>query len=311
MVKRMLNNGPEECVKDESLLDRDWIPNRSHKKRVRFKAKANNPVASVVSQTSISVQPKKQYFCPTKERLIKEAAARTPPSPRERRIIGTGDQCVVLEQGHHEVYVVTRFQIAKKFEILKEKFNLMPEDLPFHIPEFVNVNQPLAKLHAPKANARNQKFFKRQYDIYGQLLEENCIYKLPRYSGTLEDVFKRYKQATIDLLRARLTRALTLLHEKGLTHNDLSAKNIFFNGAYPDIQFYLGDFGSLTENTNPKTHEKNCAKDWSKLTSILGNMQKKLDQKAQNPYTPYRKLIFERPSVKQIVQQSRYEFRKR
>lgn len=250
---------------------------------------------------------------PTKMKLIEAAVKLPPPSPKARDVVGTGDQCMVLSNGHHEVLIVTRYLIAKKFEILRDAFNPIPTDLPFHIPEFVARNQDIPKLQAAHRNPKNEKFFKEQYAIYEKLLKENYVYKLVKYDGTLEDFFKlHYTEFTIDLVRQRLQSALSALHDKNITHNDLSPKNIFYKGGLPSIVFYLGDFGSITVN-NAASHPEKVSRDLSKLNGILEQMKRKLDYRHNDPYTPYRKLTYDEPSlaVDVIKQQKKYGLRKR
>ncbi len=213
---------------------------------------------------------------PTKAKLAESAQKLPPPSPRKRAIVGTGDQSVVLDNGHKEVLVVTRYQVAKKFELLREAFDPVPKNLPFHIPKLAAMNKPIAKLQDPNISKMNEKFYRKHYSIYGNLLEDNVVFKLPRYDGTLEDLYqKRFNELIIAKLQKTLTESLALLHEKGITHNDLSPKNIYYIGEHPKTIFYLGDFGSITLN-DPHVHDKACRKDFSKMNAVLSQMENRL-----------------------------------
>ena len=296
----MKSTGPEES--SEHTDDHDWISVVSAK-----------PATIRIKRRTAAPKPKSDPLeSPTKADLEKRAKTLLPLSPKVRGIVGNDAQSLVLKNGHHEVLYVTRYQIAKKFEILRKAFNPLPADLPFHIPEFVGMDESVSELQFMKKNSRNEKFFKKQYAIYGALLDNNMIYKGPFYSGgTLEKLVNtlRYRIETIQLVRETLTRGLDYLHDKNITHNDLSPKNIYFVGEHPNFKFYLGDFGSITVN-DVNSHVEKRSKDFSKLEGILSQMQRKLDAREGNPYTPYRKLNFDTPVRRDEVSKRSYGLRK-
>lgn len=240
------------------------------------------------SKPAVSLKPT-SHNSPTKLKLLAFSKDRPLPISREREIIGCGDQCLVFENGHKEVYIVTRYLIAKRFELLNSIFGRYNGELHFHIPDFVTANFPLTQLHSPKMTAQNKSFFKKQYDIYAPLLNDNCIYKMPRYDGTLNDylIRERLSESAINLLQNTIQTALKELHLRNITHNDLSRKNIYYTGDYPNVKFFLGDFGSISQNEK-KDHEKLAAKDLAKLSDIVKTMRSKLDAK-YNSYTPYKR----------------------
>jgi|GEM_PF-6421228 len=214
---------------------------------------------------------------PIKQQIAKRAGQLRSITQRQRDIIGCGSQSVVLANGHNEVYVVTRTIVAKNIELLRD----LPEDPAlFSIPKVVGINEDLVKLISGNAPLKTKKRLSKQYDINPpQLWNSNIIYSLPRYDGTLEDLkIIRFNEESIKTLRETLYQALTLLHDNGLSHNDISLRNIFYKGQHPHIKFFLGDFGKLTKNDDA-SHDKKCGKDLMRLERVIVKVRETLARK--------------------------------
>ncbi len=217
---------------------------------------------------------------PVKKHIANRAGPLQSFVQRKRAIIGCGAQSVVLTNGHNEVYVVTRTTIAQNIELLRD----LPEDPAlFSVPKVVGINEDLAKLISPLSPKKTKKQLSKQYTIYPpQLWVSNIIYELPRYDGTLEDLKKiRFNEDSIKILQETLSKALTLLHKHGLSHNDVSLRNIFYKGQLPHLHFFLGDFGSVTKNSEAN-HEANCAKDFLRLKRVINKAREILSGKKKN-----------------------------
>lgn len=224
---------------------------------------------------------------PAKRQIANRAGHLDPIIQRQREVIGCGAQSLVLANGHNQVYTVTRTTIAQNIELLRE----VPEDPNlFSIPKVVGINQDLAKLISPDAPEKTKKRISKIYEINPpQLWVSNIVYELPRYDGTLEDLKKiRFNEASIKTLQETLQSALTLLHDHGLSHNDISLRNVFYKGQLPHLKFFLGDFGSLTKNTEAN-HETKCGKDLMRLQRVIDKAKEILASKEK--YTNKKKQI--------------------
>lgn len=197
-------------------------------------------------------------------------------SKKKRAILASGAQSVVLIESHKEVLLVTKWSSASNIERLH---GLDLKGQPFVKPKIVGLDVDLAKLISPKAPKEAKKLAKEMAEVDRKLWTNNVVYLLPRYDGTLQDLPTiRFKDAQITALESTLTAALTFLHQQKLTHNDIALKNIFYKGENPHLQFFLGDFGSLSKN--PKgTHERKCAEDFARVRRVISQAKKILEDK--------------------------------
>ncbi|MBI2792423.1 MAG: hypothetical protein HYX61_10740 [Gammaproteobacteria bacterium] len=218
---------------------------------------------------------------PTKAQLQSKAMTLPPIERKPRETVGQGDQSLILANGHNKVLVVTRYMVAKKIELLRTKVALDQRSKGLAIPEFVGMNENLANLIDPDNPQKAKKSFKYSSNILPtEIWSTNIVYELPRYEGSLEDCkgVLRYKEDSIEQLETYLYNVIDLLHEHNLTHNDISLKNIFYSGTYPHLEFHLGDFGSLTENS-PAKHQKKCEADDSKIVYVINQLKQILENK--------------------------------
>lgn len=218
---------------------------------------------------------------PTKAQLQSKATTLPPIERKPRETVGQGDQSLILANGHNKVLMVTRYIVAKKIELLRTKVALDQRSKDLAIPEFVGMNENLASLIDPDNPEKAKKRFKYSNNILPtEIWTTNIVYQLPRYEGSLEDCKGqlRYKEDSIEQLETYLYNVIDLLHEHHLTHNDISLKNIFYSGTYPNLNFHLGDFGSLTENSSVK-HQKKCEADESKIAYVINQLKQILENK--------------------------------
>jgi hypothetical protein len=216
---------------------------------------------------------------PVKKQIAERAGKLMPLIKRKHPIVGVGAQSVVLANGHNEVYVITRTTVAQNIELLRD----LPSDPSlFSVPRVVGINEDLAKLISPQSPDKTKKQVSKQYHInYPQLWMSNIVYVLPRYDGTLEDLKGlRFNEDSIIALQETLSKALTVLHTHGLSHNDVSLRNIFYKGQAPHLQFFLGDFGSVTKNS--ENHHENCAKDFLRLQRVTDKAREILARKVKH-----------------------------
>lgn len=213
----------------------------------------------------------------------------SPIKKKPYEIIGSGSQSIVLEKNHHRVFIVTGMQVSQRIALLHKKLSAStPLSIAIPIPVAQNID--LGSLVNPDHPANGMKTIKQHIPtLYRTLQKENTVYELPRYAGTLENLKTiRFKAPSIQVLEKTLHAALRLLHQHNLTHNDLSLKNIFYSGVFPDLAFHLGDFGSLTENSNPKKHAKKCSADFRRLNKIIADATSILkDKYTPLPYSDY------------------------
>ncbi len=227
---------------------------------------------------------------PFKAQLAKKTAALTPLKEITREVIATGRQSVVLAEGDNHVLLVTPYLVAKQNLELLRKLNT--RTCPFACPQLVALNANLGELINPLNPDKARNFTKKQFSImYPKIWYDNVVYQLPRFDGTLEDL-KEYSEESINQLNKTLTESLTFLHKNGLTHNDLSLKNIFYSGQHPHLQFHLGDFGSVTKNSKI-THETLRLKDFMRLGRVVAQAQKILERK--------RKSSIEKEKLNQLI----------
>jgi hypothetical protein len=218
---------------------------------------------------------------PTKSALLTKATTLPPLERKPRNTIGQGAQSLILANGHNKVLMVTRYTVAKKIELLRAKVAHDQRSKSLAIPEFVGMNENLASLIDPDNPGKAKKSFKYSGNILpAEIWSTNIVYELPRYEGSLEDCKGglRYKEDSIEKLEIYLYDVMDLLHEHNLTHNDICLKNIFYSGTYPHLEFHLGDFGSLTENSSVQ-HQKKREADDSKITYVINQLKKILEKK--------------------------------
>lgn len=221
--------------------------------------------------------PKTLLLSPTAA-FLNAKAANLRPFLSKREIIGTGDQSLVLKNGDYSVYLVTKRHIAEKFKLLNEAIRLPKINPSFHIPQFVASNENLQDLIDPNCTDKNAKMFKNNFRLYGTLCKENEVYELPYYDGTLEVLNNlHFEKEDITTLEKKLNAALVLLHSKNLTHNDISLKNVFYTNR-PHLNFYLGDFGSITKNS-AKDHDYAKQKDLNAVQRIIRKAKEILETK--------------------------------
>lgn len=214
------------------------------------------------------------------KRLIAQNAGRLRSLPKKKReILAGGSESVVLVDAHKTVLLVTRKIAAKNIELLH---GLILDEQPFVKPKIVAIDADLVKLMNPDNPELAKRSAKEKGAVfYPELWKKNVVYSLPRYDGTLLDLAQlRFKEKNIEALEAMLTQALTFLHQQQLTHNDLALKNIFYKGEYPHLQFYLGDFGSLSKNTE-KNHSLKCANDFKRMRRVIDNLKRILAYKVK------------------------------
>ncbi|MGE3318900.1 MAG: hypothetical protein AB7I18_06350 [Candidatus Berkiella sp.] len=220
---------------------------------------------------------------PFKQKLIERSGPFADLENRKRNVLACGAQSLVLDAGK-QVLVATMTQVAERIELLHE---LPVDETLFSKPKIVGINVDVATLIDPANPSKAKKDISKTLTIYyPQLWNKNIIYTLPRYDGTLEDLVTIYYTArTITVLEKMLYRALKLLHDHHLTHNDLSLRNIFYKGKHPDIQFFLGDFGSLSKNVG-KVHEQRAQKDLARCKRIIAKAKEVLAHKKSNDAKP-------------------------
>lgn len=214
-----------------------------------------------------------------KQLLVANAGVLSSLPEMVRPILAGGSESVVLIDGDegNEVLLVTRKHLGKNIELLH---GLPLAGQPFVKPRIVAIDADLALLMDPKAKARARKIAKEQGAVfYPELWSTNVVYSLPRYDGTLEDLKSlAFTETCIKNLEMRLTKALKFLHAHGITHNDIAMKNIFYKGKYPDLQFYLGDFGGLSKNTK-SMHELKCRLDNLRMAHVIEKVKEILAYK--------------------------------
>jgi len=214
---------------------------------------------------------------PFKQKLVERSGPFSSLEKRNRNVFACGAQSLVLTEGLQHVLVITQTSVAKNIELLRD----VPDDETlFSKPKVVGINVDVGELLDPDSPLKAKNNIKKNHGIsYPHLLTKNVVYLLPRYDGTLEDLSAiRFQQHNIDDLNRTLNKALKVLHQHNITHNDLSLKNIFYKGQYPNIEFFLGDFGSLTNN-EPKKHAVKCATDLSRLKRLIDKAQQILGKK--------------------------------
>lgn len=207
------------------------------------------------------------------KRLIAQHAGKLRPLPNKQRdILAGGSESVVLVDGHNTVLLVTRKIAAKKIELLH---GLVLDGLPFVKPTIVAMDMDLTRLINPDNPALARRSIRDNGAVfYPELWKKNVVYRLPRYDGTLLDLAElRFKEKNIEALETMLMQALTFLHRQQLSHNDIALKNIFYTGECPYLQFYLGDFGSLSKNTE-KNHPSKCANDFKRMRRVIDEVKK-------------------------------------
>lgn len=214
---------------------------------------------------------------PVMRRLSANAGTLSPLPKIQRQILAGGSESVVLIDGESDVLLVTRKLVAKNIELLH---GLSLAKQPFVKPQIVGIDADLALLINPDSKASGKRLAKDQGAVfYSELWTKNVVYRLPRYDGTLENLKSMsFNEASILKLEITLEKAITFLHDHGLTHNDIAMKNIFYNGKAPNLEFYLGDFGSLSKNTS-KTHEKKCQLDFERVAHIIRKAKEILEHK--------------------------------
>lgn len=220
---------------------------------------------------------------PFKQKLVARSGPFANLEKCKRNVLACGAQSLVLGAGS-EALVVTMTQIAERIELLHD---LPVDETLFSKPKIVGINVDVATLIDPENPSKAKKSISKSHTIYyPQLWNKNIIYTLPRYDGTLEDlVGMYYTTRNITQLEKMLSRALKLLHNHHLTHNDLSLRNIFYKGSHPDIQFFLGDFGSLSKNVG-KVHDQKVQKDLTRCNRIIAKAKEILEQKKTNDTKP-------------------------
>lgn len=208
--------------------------------------------------------------------LVANAGTLSPLLKIQRQILAGGSESVVLIDGD-DVLLVTRKHLGMNIEFLH---GLPLDDQPFVKPKIVAIDADLASLIDPDSKPRAKRIAKERSAVfYPELWTKNVVYRLPRYDGTLEDLKSvSFKETDIQNLEKILTKALKFLHTHGLTHNDIALKNIFYKGEYPDLHFYLGDFGSLSKN-DENAHNLKKQLDLARLTHVVGKVKAILEFK--------------------------------
>lgn len=212
-----------------------------------------------------------------KHRLAANAGTLCALPQRVRPILAVGSESVVLIDSEDSVLLIMRKHVAINIELLH---GLSLDAQPFVKPKIVAIDADLALLMIPHSKAQAKRVAKVQGAVfYPELWTKNVVYSLPRYDGTLEDLSRiSFSEVNIIALEKMLTTALTFLHEHNLTHNDIALKNIFYKGKSPDLQFYLGDFGSLSKKSS-KTHAMNCQRDFARVAHVIEKVKKILEHK--------------------------------
>ncbi len=212
-----------------------------------------------------------------KQQLVANAGTLHALPQRVRPILAGGSESVVLEDGEDSVLLIMRKHVAINIELLH---GLSLENQPFVKPKIVAIDTDLALLMEPHSKAHAKRVAKERAAVfYPELWTKNAVFSLPRYDGTLENLRSiRFSAACIENLEKTLTKALTFLHDHDLSHNDIAMKNIFYKGEYPDLKFYLGDFGSLSKNTNT-THTNKCQMDLARVAHVIAKAKSILEHK--------------------------------
>lgn len=227
---------------------------------------------------------------PFKKSLQVKVAKLEPLEKIHREVVAAGQQSLVLTEGHHHVLLATRYLVAKNNVQYLQKLD--PATCPFALPSLVAFNVDLAALIDPLKPNKTRGYIKRHYTIYPELWCNNVIYKMPRYPGTLMDLKKiRFNEISIEHLNKTIQASLKFLHDNDLTHNDISAKNIFYSGQHPTLQFHLGDFGSITLNSKT-THELKRQKDMQRLKRVVEEAHRILKAKMAHSQKISQSLLF-------------------
>lgn len=217
--------------------------------------------------------------------IIQNATIPPYPEARTREIIGIGNQSIVLANGHKKVLVITRRSVADNIELLRSVCKPGTYDANLlEIPQYVASNVDLAWLMNPKHPEVARKNCKEQFKVvYHRLWTENVVYEMPRYDGTLEDLKNiRFKEDSLTTLESTMRKTLAIFHKRKLSHNDVAERNIFFKGTYPNLQFYLGDFGSVSQN-DAKTHKRKSSVDLNRLQRVMDKENETLKKKYHSP----------------------------
>lgn len=221
---------------------------------------------------------------------------------KTRSFLGAGAQSVAIDNGHKKILLVTPLSAAKGIEHVKKAFAKLSatekQNLPFELPTLVGRNKPLREL-MNFATERELKNARVTYlaNITPKIINgnENVIYELTRYDGTLEDfrVQKkiRFKHDSIDQIQQRISSALNILHKENIAHGDIAFRNIFYTGTYPHFKFYLGDFGSVKPVSADKNIPLEFEKDKHNLNVIINKLQKQLTDCPPSPIKGKKELL--------------------
>ncbi len=214
---------------------------------------------------------------PGKNNLILAAQKLPQLEQKKREIISFGAQSLIISDGHRHVLLVTRYTVAKKIELLKSKIDPQKNSL-IEIPELVGTDSNILLLLAsnPNPSKRELNAIKKSLGLPSpELLTQNIVYRLPRHDGNLEMLNKiRFKDDSIIKLEETLYSTIDELHDAGLTHGDISKRNILVSGEYPDLTFRLCDWGSI-EKISDATQDK----DFRHIARVIGQVKEMLAKK--------------------------------
>lgn len=199
------------------------------------------------------------------------------------RYFKNGAQCVILEyndEAHgNDVLLITNYDDAKKIELVRARCDSDQFKSCLAIPTLKGINENIGHLLNAQDPEDGLRKIRSQSSLnLRNLPNQNIVYSLPKFLGTLENIDSlRFKNDSYEKLREQLHLALEYLHSQRVAHCDISLRNIFYTGEYPNYQFLLGDFGKASDN--PLTLEKNIAQDKQMLESVLQKIEDAIAEK--------------------------------
>ena len=182
---------------------------------------------------------------------------------KPREIVGIGSNSVVFSDGPSYVLVVTSQKCAENIQLLLDalkKANCKECPKSLTIPEYITKNFDFS-VFFHEATRKTEMAELSQKPAFGtpkNFRYHNAIFRLPRYDGTIED-FKAYPHTLIEKMYRAVSSALDFIHRMNLTHNDIAKRNIFYKGIFPELTFYLGDYGNVL-NLTPNSHQNDLAR---------------------------------------------------